>query len=1309
MAVQNPDTKEEQDSAYNPAERLAAEKIAGSASVSAGIDQAEAFANDPANASTNPSASAREQETNPDNLNWTGSGEKTNDKKGFGYFKSGSFMRKKGPIFSIVALIALGVGGPLALLPLGPIMFVENIVSDLNDQVAAMDSRFLWMARNKIPKADRAEAIKGCGKVVTIRCKFATIGDKQIAKLKYAGITVDGDTTAIRGRTVPKTYTFRGETFNAKEWANLIDGRAATSIEGNQHPRGSPMSSSAIKAQRLANNARYSSVSDASFMSRVYKRFGITKKPPELKGRTTAERVNALLNKAGTSNVGDLKFTKVVDADGNDIPGKDDKPQYTLDGDDSPNPTRYTSDQRAKMEKAIASIKNYKPPSKLKTGAIGVLSVVGYWDLLCTVKNTIQAATVAAKVANMSQSIQYAAPVLASVHNIKAGEATAEDGETIGTFFSDTDVQKEIADFAGADVNEDKAAGETTFTNIPTKDNPNFGKNALDSELYKMSTNGGVAPSTETRAQFSLGYGQNSLLSSMSGSAGVLSDVANLGSDTCNVVQSWWARAGGLVAGVALIATGSGALYQGAKAIGTIAVVGSALYALNSVINRALENNLVEDADLEHDPVGRGELAWTGTAAMLQEGSKARGMIPASSDEIVAYQSLQQETLVAYNEIEKSQVTNQFDIQNEFSFAGGLARSILPFTPSIDDASSYAFLGTNLLQKSLSSIISPTTLAKPINTDRFKQCDDEAYNDKELGIDADVQCNIRYVMPAEDLALDTDVVAKYMEENVVNPETGLPEGYSPPDPVTSQAGLTGFIKGAGEGLVDSVTPDSFTNDYARFLEFCVYRQMPYGETGKDGGENDWSTGKKCREKAFPFNYYRIYTLDKTIQEAEDDEGIESSDTAAPTGEAGTISVATYNVKRVGENHGTIENTGRAADLMKERGVSIIGVQEIDGGEQYSTFLSHLGSNFAGKVNVDEGGGRAIFWDTNLFSLGKSGVYTSQKEGKPKEMVWVELKSASGGSAYIFDMHTQSGDASSPWDSIRAGNAQDTLNAVENVVGSSGSPVIIMGDMNSNYSSPGRSAVFDKFKNSGKLDLTTFKAKELKGEDCDTVGYNGRQQCGKSPYGSHLDQIWISNNSGITVNSWENIANSETITISDHNPVVVNLDVPGLGSEEDSTNIPQPSKDGWVWPVPSVKDLGILPWGASGSKGIHKGIDIGNRTNALGSPVVAAHDGTITKSYGKGNSCGYYVIIKATGTPYWMGYQHLDDASATTATVGKTVKAGDVIGKVGRQGGSTCGSKGFFHLHFSVETKNTISEYADPGNNGTINPLTVLPR
>ena len=95
---------------------------------------------------------------------------------------------------------------------------------------------------------------------------------------------------------------------------------------------------------------------------------------------------------------------------------------------------------------------------------------------------------------------------------------------------------------------------------------------------------------------------------------------------------------------------------------------------------------------------------------------------------------------------------------------------------------------------------------------------------------------------------------------------------------------------------------------------------------------------------------------------------------------------------------------------------------------------------------------------------------------------------------------------------------------------------------------------------------------------------------------------------------------------------------------------------------------------------HKGTDV---ASGAGNPVIAAKDGTVSKSY-YSSSYGNYIVINHGGG-LMTAYAHL---STRLVQVGDKVSAGQKIGTVGSTGASTGN-----HLHYEVYV-----------NGSTVNPL-----
>jgi murein DD-endopeptidase MepM/ murein hydrolase activator NlpD len=111
----------------------------------------------------------------------------------------------------------------------------------------------------------------------------------------------------------------------------------------------------------------------------------------------------------------------------------------------------------------------------------------------------------------------------------------------------------------------------------------------------------------------------------------------------------------------------------------------------------------------------------------------------------------------------------------------------------------------------------------------------------------------------------------------------------------------------------------------------------------------------------------------------------------------------------------------------------------------------------------------------------------------------------------------------------------------------------------------------------------------------------------------------------------------------------------------------------AFPVPGTHNFGGSGsrFGAPRSGHIHQGQDV---AAACGEPLVVTETGQVKVNAYQASGAGYYVVIHGALTGSDSVYMHL--RAASTAPVGSTVYAGQVIGNVGNTGASQgC------HLHF----------------------------
>ncbi|MBQ2823693.1 MAG: peptidoglycan DD-metalloendopeptidase family protein [Oscillospiraceae bacterium] len=147
------------------------------------------------------------------------------------------------------------------------------------------------------------------------------------------------------------------------------------------------------------------------------------------------------------------------------------------------------------------------------------------------------------------------------------------------------------------------------------------------------------------------------------------------------------------------------------------------------------------------------------------------------------------------------------------------------------------------------------------------------------------------------------------------------------------------------------------------------------------------------------------------------------------------------------------------------------------------------------------------------------------------------------------------------------------------------------------------------------------------------------------------------------------------------------------TEQDVSTFTSYNNTGWVWPVPTVRNIsdgyGDRYIVEENRYDFHKGIDI-TKPGCHGEPIIASAGGEVITAGNTGNGYGYHVVIDH-GNSISTLYGH---CSSLNVKVGDIVNQGDVIAYIGNTGYSY-GS----HLHFEVR-KN--GQHTDPFNYVDIN-------
>lgn len=146
-------------------------------------------------------------------------------------------------------------------------------------------------------------------------------------------------------------------------------------------------------------------------------------------------------------------------------------------------------------------------------------------------------------------------------------------------------------------------------------------------------------------------------------------------------------------------------------------------------------------------------------------------------------------------------------------------------------------------------------------------------------------------------------------------------------------------------------------------------------------------------------------------------------------------------------------------------------------------------------------------------------------------------------------------------------------------------------------------------------------------------------------------------------------------------------------EQDVSSFTSYSETGFIWPVPSVRNMsdgyGDRYIVEEGRNDFHGGIDI-TKPGCYGEPIVASAAGEVITAGDTGNGFGYHVVIDH-GNSIATLYAH---CSSLAVKVGDIVKQGQVIGYIGATG-YAYGN----HCHFEVRVN---GQRTDPLNYVNIN-------
>ncbi len=319
----------------------------------------------------------------------------------------------------------------------------------------------------------------------------------------------------------------------------------------------------------------------------------------------------------------------------------------------------------------------------------------------------------------------------------------------------------------------------------------------------------------------------------------------------CGTLNNPFVAAGSLVAGIGLMLIPGVNVAIGAKNIAQMAA-GAALITATFFLPGLLQD-IVAGVLVDKDTVGEaaGEAITSGSSGIMSTAANTGGNAPLTPPQAVAYTNMSNDIAAQYAEEERL-THSPFDASNSNTFIGKIVGQLIPYAANMSSLSGTFSSISSMVTGSFASLTPKTAYAA--STDDYKMCQDYDYRD--LNLATDPYCNVMYGIPPDALNADPITVANALQGQI-DPESG--------DPIAG-------------------------SKYATFVENCIDRKRPLGDSGADSTESD---GKECLfgkkfEGTSNDNYY-IHYIDQRVQAGLDGEEVASSqsvddtDTNPPSG------------------------------------------------------------------------------------------------------------------------------------------------------------------------------------------------------------------------------------------------------------------------------------------------------------------------------------------------------------------------------------------------------------------------------------------
>lgn len=751
-------------------------------------------------------ANSQDQPSDASQLNESES--QPSDKQGF-YKPTGNskskigIKKRKGPIGLIIGIVfGGGLGfGALFSPALGIVHLKETMVNKMNHQLGSMDARTQRVILSKVDNTTNALC------KIKVKCKFKSMSAKQLAKFEKAGFVIESVDDKAFGR---KRITSMSFTDSKGTKTTITADNFRKSYRTNPEIR---------SATHKAYNPKFGGFADKVW-TKTKAKFGISERGPKV-AATDEERAKNLQENVKKGAPEELNLKKVSEGDSkpcspdctDESGNKTDSAQkytkqeaetHNTSVDETANKLNGEDQKNVKTDNAMKELEDVEKNLGRETGALGTLKngvkLTGIVDMVCSVYGAVQAVGYGAKTVRAIQLARYAMAFFTVADMIKAGKAKPEDVAYLGTILTS------VAIDASSSLKR---------------------KTAFDSYGYRYAAYGDSGKMHNYTMKFLAGGGLTGDLIMITSK--INDYTAGAPRKTCRTLSNPWVSAGSLIGGVALAIACTECTVGKTIAQAAIGLTFTAALLILPKLLTDIVAGKVTDGIVGEDA---GDAITSGAGSVMGSSANGGGNSILTKDQALAYNNLQEETILAYNN-DASLDSDPLDIYSPNSFLGSVLGKFYVGFVGKTNLSQYGTSLLSFINGSFSSIIPRSMAASDSKmAAALEVCQD--YDYKEMGIATDPFCNPIFGIPPEYLDADPDTIIDSLISN-------------------------GYIDENGD----------YQQKYNTFIESCVNRTEPFGGVKQDNTGTDGSECKIEGSEAQLRAYAYIHQIDNRVEDGMD--------------------------------------------------------------------------------------------------------------------------------------------------------------------------------------------------------------------------------------------------------------------------------------------------------------------------------------------------------------------------------------------------------------------------------------------------------